>query len=54
MKDAKGIKAKDSKETNRAFSKKIAIEIWPKKMKIELDKDTEFAGEFEMFAAQKT
>ena len=31
MKDAKGMKAIDSKETNRAFSIKITIEIWPKK-----------------------
>ena len=47
--DAKGMKAKDSKETVKTSSKKITKKNRPKK--IWVDQGTEFAGEFRKFCS---
>ena len=47
--DAKGMKTKDSKETNKTFSKMITKKNKPKK--IWVYQGTEFAGEFKKFCS---
>ena len=47
--DAKGMKAKDSKETVKTFSKKITKKNRPRK--IWVDQGTKFPGEFKKFCS---